>query len=84
MKTYTIAYNKANTKGINMDFLDLANKLDRSLPYEAYVQGVCLQDGVLTIRSRYPIDNIRDIAIKHNTDRYTVNTITTDTTTPLP
>ena len=84
MNVYTITYNTPKAKGIAMDFLSLADKVCRSLPHEAYVQGVSLQDGVLTIRSPKAIENLRDIAVKHNTDKYTVNTITTDTTTPLP
>ena len=84
MKTYIVTYNSPKTKGVAMDFLSLADKVCRSLPHEAYVQGVSLESGILTIRSQYPIDNLRDIAVKHNTDKYKVNTITTDTTTPLP
>ena len=84
MNVYTITYNTPKAKGIAMDFLTLADNVCRSLPHEAYVQGVSLQDGVLTIRSPKAIENLRDIAVKHNTDKYTVNTITTDTTTPLP
>jgi len=84
MKTYIVTYNIPKSKGVALDFLTLADKVCRSLPHEAYVQGVCLEDGVLTIRSRYPIENLRDIAVKHNTDKYTINTITTDTTAPLP
>lgn len=84
MNVYTIAYNMPKSKEIAMDFLTLADKVCRSLPHEAYVQGVSLQDGVLTIRSPKAIENLRDIAVKHNTDKYTVNTITTNTTTPLP
>ena len=84
MKTYIVTYNTPKTKDIAMDFLSLADKVCRSLPHEAYVQGVSLKDGVLTIRSPKAIENLRDIAVKHNTDKYTVNTITTDTTTPLP
>ena len=84
MKTYIVTYNKPNTKDIAMDFLSLADKVCRSLPHEAYVQGVSLESGTLTIRSTNAIENLREIAVQHNTDKYTVNTITTDTTTPLP
>ena len=84
MKTYIVTYNKPNTKDIAIDFLSLADKVCRSLPHEAYVQGVSLESGTLTIRSTNPIENLREIAVKHNTDKYTVNTISTDTTTPLP
>ena len=84
MKTYIVTYNKPSTKYIAMDFLSLADKVCRSLPHEAYVQGVSLESGTLTIRSTNAIENLREIAVKHNTDKYTVNTIATDTTTPLP
>ena len=84
MKTYIVTYNKPNTKDIAIDFLSLADKVCRSLPHEAYVQGVSLESGTLTIRSTKAIENLREIAVQHNTDKYTVNTITTDTTTPLP
>ena len=84
MKTYIVTYNKPNTKDIAMDFLSLADKVCRSLPHEAYVQGISLDSGTLTIRSPNPIENLREIAVKHNTDKYTVNTIFTDTATPLP
>jgi len=77
MQIYTISYNMPKDKGISIDFLSLVAKLCRSLPYEAYVQGVSLQSGVLTIRSPKPIKNLRDLAIKHTTDKYTINTIST-------
>jgi len=83
-KTYTITYNSPNTKEIALDFLKLIDGLDRSLPNDAYVQGVSLERYAVHIRSPKGIENIRDIVIKHNTEKYTVNTITTDTTTPLP
>lgn len=77
MIAYTVTYNKPTSKGIGLDFLNMATKLCRSLPSEAYVQGVCLQDAVLTIRSPKPIDDLREIAIKNCGDKYTVNSIST-------
>jgi hypothetical protein len=77
MQIYTVSYNMPKGKGISIDFLSLVDKLCRSLPHEAYVQGVSLQSGVLTIRSPKPIKNLRDLVVKHTTDRYTLNTITT-------
>ena len=83
-KTYTITYNRPNTKEIALDFLKLIDRLDRSLPQEAYVQGVSLDGYAVHVRSPKPIENLRGIAVKHNNEKYSVNTITTHTTTPLP
>ena len=83
-KTYTITYNKPNTKEIALDFLKLIDQLDRSLPQEAYVLGVSLDGYAVHVRSLNPIENLREIAVRHNNEKYSVNTITTHTTTPLP
>ena len=85
-KTYTITYNRANIPKVfgDLDFLKLIDRLDRSLPQEAYVQGVSLDGYAVHVRSPKPIENLREIAVKHNNEKFSVNTITTHTTTPLP
>jgi hypothetical protein len=83
-KTYTITFNSPESKEIALDFLRLVDRLDRSLPQEAYVQGVSLNGYAVHVRSPKAIENLREIAVNHNNDKYTVNTITTDTTTALP
>lgn len=83
-KTYTITFNSPESKEISLDFLRLVDRLDRSLPREAYVQGVSLKGYTVHVRSPKAIENLREIAVNHNNDKYTVNTITTDTITPLP
>ena len=81
---YTITFNQYNNKEIALDFLKLVDKIDRSLPQEAYVQGVSLKGYAVHVRSPKAIENLREIVVKHSNEKYTVNTITTDTTTPLP
>ena len=79
-KTYTITFNSPDSKEIALDFLRLVDRLDRSLPQEAYVQGVSLKGHAVHVRSPKAIENLREIAINQNNDKYTVNNITTDTT----
>ena len=81
---YTITFNQYNNKEIALDFLRLVDKIDRSLPQEAYVQGVSLKGYAVHVRSPKAIENLREIVVKHSNEKYTVNTITTDTTTALP
>jgi sporulation-control protein spo0M len=81
---YTITFNQYNNKEIALDFLKLVDKIDRSLPQEAYVQGVSLKGYAVHVRSPKAIENLREIVVKHSNEKYTVNTITTDTTTALP
>ena len=77
---YTITFNQYNNKEIALDFLKLVDKIDRSLPQEAYVQGVSLKGYAVHVRSPKAIENLREIVVKHSNEKYTVNTITTDTT----
>ena len=56
---------------------NLATKLCRSLPHEAYVQGISLDSAVLTIRSPKPISNLREIVANNSNDKYTLNSIAT-------
>ena len=80
--TYTITFNSPESKEIALDFLRLVDRLDRSLPQEAYVQGVSLANYAIHIRSAESIENLQEIAARLNSDKYTVTDVF-DTTTPL-
>ncbi len=80
-KTYTITYTQPDTQTISLDFLQLVDKVDRSLPQEAYVQGVSLDNYAIHIRSAESIENLQEIATKLNSDKYIVTDVF-DTTTP--
>lgn len=86
--TYTITYNNCKSKSreasVSLDFLEVIDKLDRSLPTEAYVQGVSLVDYVVTVRSPHAIQTLRDIAVETTSENYSVNTVTLDNTTHMP
>ena len=81
-KTYTITFNSPESKEIALDFLKLVDRLDRSLPQEAYVQGVSLDNYAVHIRSAESIENLQEIATRLNSDKYQVTDVF-NTTTPL-
>ena len=81
-KTYTITFNSPESKEIALDFLKLVDRLDRSLPQEAYVQGVSLDNYAVHIRSAELIGNLQEIATRLNSDKYQVTDVF-NTTTPL-
>ena len=81
-KTYTITYTQPDTQTISLDFLQLVDKVDRSLPQEAYVHGVSLDSYAIHIRSAESIENLQEIAVRLNSDKYIVTDVF-DTTTPL-
>ena len=82
---YTITYNcckaKSRKASVSLDFLEVIDKLDRSLPAEAYVQGVSLASYIVTVKSTEGIENLRDIAAKATSENYSVNTITLNSAT---
>jgi len=80
--TYTITFNSPESKEIALDFLRLVDRLDRSLPQEAYVQGVSLDNYAVHIRSAESIENLQEIATRLNSDKYQVTDVF-NTTTPL-